>query len=268
MKFQNKILLSDLDGTLLNAKREVSQENIEAIQYFVDNGGKFGIATGRDIENVWEFYHNVPVNFFCIFSNGSVLFDKDKKEVLAEVSVDKTKIMPFLAECRRLHPEIGIQLHTNLGTVFVPDMSNVNPDTASGHKPYICKKLEDCTDLTIRKVLFLTPEGDFDWLKSTSESLDSVVSRVQSSKFYYEFLPKGSSKGAMVEELRKRMSPEEKLYAVGDFYNDIEMVLGADVGILCENAPEELKKQVKHITVNHNESVISDVVHRIIESGI
>lgn len=266
--YQGKILLSDLDGTLLNAKREVSPENLAAIKHFVENGGRFGVATGRDIENVLQLLSHVPINFFCIFSNGSVLFDKEKKEVLAEVSVDNSKVMPFLAECRKLHPEIGIQLHTNLGTIFVPDMSNVNPDTASGHKPFICKELEDCADLTIRKVLFLTPTGDFDWLKSTSEELDAVVSRVQSSKFYYEFLPKGSSKGAMVEELRKRMNPDEKLYAVGDFYNDIEMVLGADVGILCENAPDELKKQVKHITVNHNESVISDVVRRIIESGI
>lgn len=268
MKFENKILLSDLDGTLLNAKREVSQENIDAIQYFIDNGGKFGIATGRDIDNVWKLFHNVPVNFFCIFSNGSVLFDKGKKEVLSEVSLDNTKIMPFLEECIKLYPEIGIQLHTNQGTIFVPDASNVNPETAQGHEPYICKKLEECGDLVIRKVLFLTPSGDFDWLKSASEALDSVISRVQSSKIYYEFLPKGSSKGAMVEELRKRMSADEKLYAVGDFYNDIEMVLGADVGILCENAPDELKKQVKYLTVNHNESVISDVVHRIIESGI
>lgn len=265
MKFHNKILLSDLDGTLLNANRQVSQENIEAIQYFIDNGGKFGIATGRDIENVWECFPQIPVNFYCIFSNGSVLFDKEKKEVLVEVALDNKKIMPFLAECRKLHPEIGIQLHTNVGTVFVPDDTNVNPDTALGHKPYICKELEHCADLTIRKVLFLTPAGDFTWLKETSETLDDAISRVQSSKVYYEFLPKGSSKGAMVEQMRKRMTPDEKLYAVGDFYNDIEMVLGADVGILCENAPDELKKQVKYHTVNHNESVISDVVRRIIE---
>lgn len=266
MKFQNKILLSDLDGTLLNANREVSQENIDAIRYFIDNGGKFGIATGRDIENVWDLYHMIPINFFCIFSNGSVLFDKEKKEVLAEVAVDNGKVMGFLSECRKLHPEIAIQLHTNVGTVFVPDTGNVKKETSDGHKPYTCKNLEECADLTIRKVLFLTPEGDFTWLKEASEALDDVVSRVQSSKVYYEFLPKGSSKGAMLGEMRKRMAPEEKLYAVGDFYNDREMVLGADVGILCENAPDELKKLVKHITVNHNESVISDVVHRIIEA--
>lgn len=265
MKYSNKILLSDLDGTLLNANREVSQENIQAIQHFIDNGGKFGIATGRDIENVWDWFYNIPINFFCIFSNGSVLFDKEKQEVLSEVVMNKEKILPFLARCRKEQPQIGIQLHTDKGTVFVPDIININPETAVGHKPYTCRQLDDCGDLNIRKVLFLTPAGNFDWLKEQSESLSGEVSRVQSSKYYYEFLPLNSSKGAMLKEVRKRISSEEKLYAVGDFYNDVEMVLEADVGIFCENAPEELKKQGQHTTVNHNESVISDVVHRIME---
>lgn len=265
MKFKNKILLSDMDGTLLNSKKEVSEENLKAIQYFVDNGGKFGIATGRDIENVFLYFHQVPINQFCIFSNGSALYNREKQKVLAERTLDNDKILPFLARCRKEHPEIGIQLHTNLGSVFVPDVVNVNPDSAAGLKPYICKSLEEIQDLRIRKVLFLTPTGDFQWLKGESEGFDSHLSRVQSSPFYYEFLPLHSSKGHMVKELRKHLSSEEKIYAVGDFYNDREMIVEADVGILCENAPEELKPLAQHITVHHDKPVIQDVVYRIME---
>jgi len=46
-KFEGLMLVSDLDGTLLNSKLEVSEENIKAVSYFVDNGGIFTIATGR-----------------------------------------------------------------------------------------------------------------------------------------------------------------------------------------------------------------------------
>lgn len=265
MKFKNKILLSDLDGTLLDSNRVVSQKNIDAIQYFIDNGGKFGIATGRDIENVWEFYDNVPVNYYCIFSNGSVLYNKETKEVLAEVAMDREKVMPFLARCREEHPEIGIEIHSNEGTVFVPDANNVKSDTALSQKPYICKSLEDCKNLTFRKILFITPEGDFTWLKSASEELEGIISRVQSSKFYYEFLPLGSSKGDMVKEMRKYMSPEETLYAVGDFYNDEEMIAEADVGIFTENAPDDLKPKAKHLAASYLNSAVDDVIHRILD---
>lgn len=265
MEFKNTILLSDLDGTLLNAERQVSEENIKAIQYFVDNGGRFGIATGRDIENVFRFFGNVPVNFFCIFSNGSALYHRESNKVLAQMTVNQERVIPFLERCLQEHPEIGIQLHTEQGTVFVPDHSNVKEDVWRGHEPVECKTLEELRDVAIRKVLFLTPEGDFTWLKAESAYLEDVVARVQSSNRYYELLPFGSSKGNMVNEIRKHISPDDTIYAVGDFYNDVEMVANADVGIYCANAPEELKPNAQHITVNHNESVMADVIHRIMK---
>lgn len=264
MKYENKILLSDLDGTLLNPNRDVSQENIDAIQYFIDNGGKFALATGRDIENVLEKYKNVPLNFHCIFSNGSALYDPMKKELLAEVVLNQAKILPFLEKCHKEHPEIGIQIHSSQGTVFYPEYSMVADDILVTHKPFSLISLQELEKISLRKILFITPAGDFSWLISQSEGLLGEIDRVNSGKNYYEFLPKGSSKGKMLEEMRKYTSPQEKIYAVGDFYNDLEMVKQADVGIFCENAPEELKPFAKHITVNHKKSVISDVVHRIV----
>ena len=42
-KYEGKILLSDIDGTLLNTESTLSLKNAEAIRHFVDEGGKFGI---------------------------------------------------------------------------------------------------------------------------------------------------------------------------------------------------------------------------------
>ncbi len=49
-KFDGYVIYSDLDGTLLNNNKEVSDENKEFINYFIENGGKFSIATGRAFE--------------------------------------------------------------------------------------------------------------------------------------------------------------------------------------------------------------------------
>ena len=46
-KFQGMLLLSDMDGTILNDKKEISQENKDAVRYFTENGGYFSLATGR-----------------------------------------------------------------------------------------------------------------------------------------------------------------------------------------------------------------------------
>lgn len=261
--FKNKILLSDLDGTLLNKNREVSPENLKAITHFVENGGRFGVATGRDIENVLHLLAHVPINFYCIFSNGSVLFDKEEKKVLAERTMVKETILPFLQRCRAEHPEIGIQIHSDQGTVFFPDESVVEEEIAKSHRPYTCKSFEELSPLAIRKLLFITPDGDMTWLKEQSEPFTSLIQRVQTSPRYFEFLPQGSSKGGMIREIRPLVSSDDVIFGVGDFHNDKEMMSESDVGILCANAPEELKPLAKHICADHNNHPLHDVIYNI-----
>lgn len=268
MKFQHTVLLSDLDGSLLNSNRQVSQENIDAIRYFQENGGRFALATGRDIENVLEKFAAVPLNLPCIFSNGSVLYDPKEKKVLSQVCLNLEKILPFLERCHKEHPEIGMQIHSSEGTVFYPEFSMVAEDILETHKPFSVRSMEELRSLSLRKILFITPAGDFSWIESQSEDLLSDIDRVNSGKNYYEFLPKGSSKGNMLKELRKYLKPEDKVYAVGDFYNDVEMIAQADVGIYCDNAPEELKPQADYITVHHDQSIIPHVVKEIIEKNL
>lgn len=262
--YQGKILLSDLDGTLLNSNREVSSKNLDAIQHFITNGGRFGVATGRDIDNVLRLLAHVPINFYCIFSNGSVLFDKDTKKVLAERTLDKDKVLPFLQKCRKERPDIGIQLHTNQGTVFFPDESAVDPQVAETHQPYCCKNFEQLQALSIRKLLFITPDGDMTWLKEHSEPFVSIIQRVQTSPKYFEFLPQNSSKGAMIREIRPLVSSSDIIYGVGDFYNDKEMMETSDIGILCDNAPAELKPLAKYICKDNNNHPLHDVIYNII----
>ncbi len=264
MKFQNKILLSDLDGTLLNSNRQVSEENIEAIRYFISEGGRFAVATGRDIENILEMLAHVPLNFHCIFSNGSVLFDKDKGEVLAETCLENKNVLPFLERCSKEQPEIGLQIHSNEGTIFYPHYEQVAAETLETHRPFSSRNYEELSKLTMRKVLFITPKGDFSWIERESEDMLEHFDRVNSGKNYYEFLPSGSNKGNMVKKMRQYIGENDKIYAVGDFYNDLEMIKEADFGILCDNAPEELKQYADAITVHHNAHVIVDVVNRIL----
>lgn len=262
--YQNKILFSDLDGTLLDKNREVSAKNVEAITHFVNNGGRFAVATGRDIQNVLQLLSHIPINFHCIFSNGSVLYDTKKGEILAERTLDSAKLIPFLEKCLQERPDIAIQIHTEQGTVFCPDESQVNPESLPTYEPYICKSLEELKDCTMRKVLFMTKDGEMSWLIENSQALSEIVQRVQTSKIYYEFLPLNSSKGAMIREIRPLIQETDIIYGVGDFYNDKEMMKESDIGIMCENAPEELKPLAQFICANHNENAVADVIHRII----
>lgn len=55
------------------------------------------------------------------------------------------------------------------------------------------------------------------------------------------------------------------IYAVGDYYNDIEMIERADVGIAVSNGVEKLREKATYITVDNEQGVIADIIDRLLQ---
>ena len=64
-----------MDGTLINSKKEISKENLDAIKYFVNNGGKFTVATGRMVASVSGFLDKLKLDLPAILHNGGKIYD-------------------------------------------------------------------------------------------------------------------------------------------------------------------------------------------------
>ncbi len=72
-----KLIVCDLDGTLLDKPNAISQENLDAIDYAYQRGARFGFATGREwmsIQNIKAQLHQEPL---LILSNGAIVCEGD-----------------------------------------------------------------------------------------------------------------------------------------------------------------------------------------------
>ena len=109
-KFEGILICTDLDGTLLRNDKTISQENLDAIEYFKSEGGFFTFITGRlpcFSEKICEAIRpNAP--FGCI--NGGGVYDYNKKEYLWKLELDHSAIE--LAEYVNDNVEnMGVQLN-------------------------------------------------------------------------------------------------------------------------------------------------------------
>ncbi len=265
-KYSNVLLLSDMDGTLLNSQSIVSRENQEAIHYFIDNGGLFGIATGRSQRNSVLFLGDVKVNAPCILYNGCGIFDFETKQFLSIQELSKLKLLTFLKHCLSEFIEISIQVYCPEMCYFISPKSQVIPYIIEIHQPCEFCRIEEIIDLSWIKILFCGKPEELKKLngKIDEYGLEKELHRVFSSELYLECLPFGVNKGSALTSIKKRMGDHYKIYAVGDYYNDIEMLQAADVGIATQNAISSLKKIADRITVNNDESAIADVIYNII----
>jgi Cof subfamily protein (haloacid dehalogenase superfamily) len=269
-KFTNIILLSDMDGTLLNTQGFVSKENQEAVNYFVKNGGLFGIATGRSQLNALLFLDEIKVNAPSILFNGCGVYDFDKKKFIRLYELSKTKLITFLKHCLREFSDITIQIFCPELCYFVSPKSQADPYHVETHQPCEFCQIDDISELPWIKILFC---GESQALNALNEQmvhqgLENELRWVFSSEIFLEYLPYGISKGSALQHIKESIGSGYKIYAVGDYNNDIEMLQAADVGIATQNAIISLKEVADRITVNNDENAIADIIYNIIEAGV
>ncbi len=266
-KYSNVLLLSDMDGTLLNTQCIVSKENQDAINYFAENGGLFGVATGRSQLNSVLFLDDINVNAPCILYNGCGVYDFTAKQFITLKELPKAKLVTFFEQCIKEFSEVIIQIYCPEMCYFVSPHAKADPYIIEIHQPCEFCGLQDILELPWIKILFC---GKPEELKAINElmmryGLEEELSWVFSSEIYLEYLPYGVSKGSALHYIKKKIYPGLKIYAVGDYNNDIEMLQAADVGIATQNALPSLQEIADVVTVSNDESAIADIIYNIIE---
>lgn len=263
LSFKDILLVSDIDGTLYNKDIGISQRNIDAINRFIRKGGNFTLATGRSPESIKRIIEMVPISAPAILSNGSAIYDYKNKMFITEHHLT-IKAKGYLKQILEAFPHLGSEVLSGT-TIFVVRMSEYIEEHVTREKvKYTMIDLDEAPD-EIYKIFFAT---DIETLNKIRQfALDNKfedVYMVQTEKLYIEMMPAGVSKALGLKELAEYLSiKHENTYAIGDFYNDIDMIKSAGVGVSVENAPEEVKKVAKLVVGHCNDGAVADIIEYI-----
>lgn len=262
MIFDGKIIISDMDGTLLDDEKNLSEKNIEAIKYFVENGGKFSIASGRIQSRVMMYLEKMPVNLPVIAVNGMVLYDAKKREViLSDYLTGNPK--GLLNGVLKKYPDVGAEIFKGEEIFFVNSNKYIEKHVSyEGFNLVITTS--DKVDYPWNKLLFAT---DRDFEKILNEEFSEYFSDlccVRSDAAYYDVMRKGVSKGSMLKKLCEHENIDiNNVIAVGDNMNDYEFLKCAGTAAAPVSAHPEIKGIADIILKDNNDSAIADLIEKI-----
>lgn len=264
-KFSGYLLVSDMDATLLADDHTISDANRQAINYFIKNGGRFTVATGRMVDAVKAYIPPLNINAPAILHNGAKLYDFENDKPLFEKFIEEERKDAI----RRVYedfPDIGLEVY-------------------SGEKVYVYRKCEETKRFLTRsyEVFYSLPDEVWErpWIKvlliGKKELLDKYepIYRaeydsgccVRSGSRFLDVVANGVSKGEGVNQLAASLGIDDgKVIAVGDNMNDISMLKAAGISYAVANGETAAKEAADFIAPSNNDSALAYIIEQIEKS--
>lgn len=254
---EKKIFFTDLDGTLLNDNKEITSETRETLCRITELGHYLVFISGRPMMSVIEARKGLPVsdkNLYLIASNGGVIFDAERNEILKENRLTYEQVDYLLKTCEQL----GVHSHTYTDDAIVSKkqteelsfyqktihMPSIITDDIIGHldKPPLKCIAISANKETLEKV----KEELSPWAKGQ-------IQLMFSHDRLLEMIPITSGKGTALKWLSEHLGVAiENTLAAGDQDNDISMIEAAGVGIAMLNAAPRVKEAADRVTLEDN----------------
>lgn len=264
MELKNFVIYSDMDGTLLtewSMGPYVPKRNLESITRFVNEGGSFSIASGRQYLDTLSLVPRELINSPSVHNNGALLYDCQAQQVIQKTPLPdayKRECVEFVKH----FPGCGI-VASDEKHIYHLDFGDERDQKKLGlsklHIPY-----EEFLEREFMKMVYVTEdEAAMEPLKAAVDAMASrdSITTMLSSPIFLECMCKGVEKGKGVKTAVELAGlGHKKLVCIGDFFNDETMLRLADIAVCPSNAPPEIQKMCQFITCHHNDGALADLI--------
>lgn len=276
------LLAVDVDGTLITDHGAITDRVFGALERVIAAGWEIVIATGRTLYAARQVIDGLPFVRYALFSNGSAIVDIRSSEILLLERIPADVVGEVVGVFRS---------HGAVPVLYSADIFNQKMyyDTIEGACEYFVwyvgndlrsTRVEDIMAFAgdVQQIGTIAPREtvarirmDLAGSRAAPMSLPFESPRFGGKNPDYWFLQvigEGVSKRGAIRRLAEKLGiPPGRIVAVGDNYNDADMIEGADIGVAMGNAPEEIKRLARVVVGTNNDSGLADVVDKVILSG-
>ncbi len=263
---QIKLLLADVDGTLVTQDKVVTEQASEAAKALRVAGIGFAITSGRPPRGMAMLIEPLQIDTMIAGFNGGVYCDDDLK-------VLETRTLPEDVAREALQILLDGKLDPWLYTGedwFIRDKDAPHVAREAWTVKFDAKVVSSYTDEHLRSAVKLVGVSDDHALveqveKTAQQKLGARASAARSQPYYLDITHPEANKGAVVERLSQMLSvPAENIATVGDGANDVLMFRKSGFSIAMGNASDAVKEQASVVTELNEQEGFAHAVRRYI----
>ncbi len=264
------LIASDIDGTINNKARQLVQRNYDAVHKYINElGGNFTLASGRAPESMRKHFKRLDMpDGKAIVINGAGIYDYAEEKMIWTSPLNDHCI-DMVRKTVKKYPTMSFQVISDKFVyIFRPTPSSrILAINAKLPIKYFYS-FEAIPKENWYKVIFtgLPPA-----LKAVSRYIESMSNTTEnlmfSSQWSYEMVNEDTNKGKAVLKLAEMLGVKnENTAAIGDYFNDYEMLKQVGLPACCGQAPKGMKKIAKLVTCHCNNGAVADLIEFIIKN--
>ena len=269
-----KYLFIDLDGTLLNSQRTISEENITAVKTAANNGLNIVLTSGRISTMITLYREILGLNGYVISSNDAYIEDTAKKRTVFKKYVTYMDALNLVSYC--LIHDIECSILTRKACYF--SKNSLRIDRFTGYNDLAKSYQSELIDIKIyfkpfnemskvEKLLIQCrdPQKVADMLRYIQSTTKIQVT--SSDEYIYDCSAKDVSKGHAVSWLMSKLKlKEEEVIVFGDYDNDVSMFKVAGISVAMKNGSEQAKKAADIIAESNDEHGVALIINQILKA--
>ncbi|MGT2757624.1 Cof-type HAD-IIB family hydrolase [Streptococcus ovuberis] len=265
-----KLIAIDMDGTLLNSQKELTQETIEVLHQAVAKGIKVVLCTGRPKPGVVSYIDQLgfgEADEYAILDNGCTVYQLKDWSLVAHQALAPAEMAELVAAAAA-YPEISVTFfdadHYFIVGEEIPELVAYDAGLVFTHPVPVTLEEVQASPVPIFQGMFMGEAPALDRFQAEQgEALSQAFSTVRSQSYIYEALPLGTTKAKGLLNLTQHLgiAPEEVM-AIGDAANDLEMLAFAGFSVAMGNASDEVKAVADAITSSNDEAGVARAIEK------
>ncbi|MEF2243546.1 MULTISPECIES: Cof-type HAD-IIB family hydrolase [unclassified Paenibacillus] len=260
-----KLIAMDVDDTLLSDQLTVSEETKAALKAAIDLGVTVTLATGRMYASAVQIAKQINLNVPIITYQGSLVKTLLEGKVLYERYVPTKAAVQIQQYC--LQHGLHLQLYVDDLLYGMEDNEIIKEYSDRSKIPFIIEPdFNKLIDKPLGKMLIIDDPVKLDRVESELKALVGEEAHITKSKPHYlEITHKEGTKGHALRYMAEHLGCSmQETIAIGDSWNDHEMIEAAGLGVAMGNATDKLKAIADYVTLSNNEDGVRHVIEKFV----
>ena len=263
-----KLLLADVDGTLVTQDKVLTERAIDAVRKLGEAGILFAITSGRPPRGMSMLIEPLNLTTPVAAFNGGIVVNRD-------MSVIKQRVIPeeFVVPVAELNKSFGLDTWVYRGADwYIPDPQGAHVARETATVQFEPKIMDGLGGLTSNVAKLVGVSDDLDAVARAAQAahdrFGDHVAAARSQPYYLDVTHPDANKGAVAQYLARRYSiPTDSIATIGDQPNDVLMFAHSGLSIAMGNASLEVQHAARRVTASNADEGFANAVERFILPG-